>query len=86
MAGGRYFADPPHTLGEGEEEENEEIGRKFLVAFGCTTGWIRTIRFRSRQCPEICTQASLPTRGSHPETKGDYFHIRSEMYFSLGPL
>ena len=39
MAGGRlcgphYFADPPHTLGEGEEEENEEIGREFLVAFG----------------------------------------------------
>ena len=30
MAGGRYFADPPHTLGGGEEEENEEI----LVAFG----------------------------------------------------
>jgi len=34
MAGGRYFADPPHTLGEGEEEENEEIGWEFLVAFG----------------------------------------------------
>ena len=35
MAGGpHYFADPPHTLGEGEEEENEEIGREFLVAFG----------------------------------------------------
>ena len=34
MAGGpHYFADPPHTLGEGEEEENEEIGREFLVAF-----------------------------------------------------
>ena len=41
MAGGpHYFADPPHTLGEGEEEENEEIGREFLVAFGAPVQWL----------------------------------------------
>ena len=71
-----YFADPPHTLGE--EEEKEENRREFLVgaALSCTTGWllvtIMSPPFRSPQCPETCTQASWPARGSHPVTKMDY--------------
>ena len=51
------------------------MGKLVGGALCCTTGWLLTISwlFRSPQCPETCTQASWPARGSHPVTKRDYF-------------